>query len=92
VIRYFYKNYLYSLIIAKIKIFLNDIKRLAAKYSIATHVIRGLEEAIKIEKYKYKKTKRLNLLGEEESRPQFFNPSRVQAARDHQAIKKQRNN
>jgi hypothetical protein len=40
-----------------------------------------------IEKYKHRKKKRLNLLGEEESRPQFFSSGRVQAARDYQATK-----
>jgi alanyl-tRNA synthetase len=36
---------------------------------------------------KRRRGKRLNLLGEEVSGPQFFSPSRVQAARDYQAIK-----
>jgi hypothetical protein len=51
-IRRFYKNYLYSLIIVKTKMLFKATKRLAAEYFIATHVIRGLEEAIKIECYK----------------------------------------
>jgi hypothetical protein len=53
-IRRFYKNYLYSPIITKIMIFFNATERLAAEYSIAIYVIRGLKEAIKIEKYKYR--------------------------------------
>jgi hypothetical protein len=40
-------------------------ERLAAEYSIATHVIRGLEQAIKLKKRKRKKEKKLNLLGKE---------------------------
>ena len=62
-------------------------ERLAAEHSIATHVIRGLEQAIKLEKRKRKKGKKLNLLDKKISRTQFFSPSRVQAARDYQAIK-----
>ena len=40
-----------------------------------------------MEKQKRKKTKRLNLLGEEDSGPQLFSPSRVQAAKAFQAQK-----
>jgi hypothetical protein len=86
-IRRFHKSYLRSPTIAKTKMLLNANERLAAEHSIATHVIRGLEQAIKLEKRKRRKGKKLNLLGEEASGPQFFSPSRVQAARDHQATK-----
>jgi hypothetical protein len=86
-IRRFYKNYLRSSIIAKTKMLLKANERLAAEYSIATHVIRGLEQAIKFKKRKRKKEKKLNLLDKEISGAQFFSPSRVQAARDYQAIK-----
>lgn len=86
-IRRFHKSYLHSPTIAKTKMLFNATERLAAEHSIATHVIRGLEEAIKIEKRKRRKGKRLNLLGEGGSGPQFFSPGRVQAARDHQATK-----
>jgi hypothetical protein len=86
-IRRFHNSYLHSPTIAKTKMLFKATERLAAEHSIATHVIRGLEEAIKIEKRKRRKGKRLNLLGEGGSGPQFFSPGRVQAARDHQATK-----
>ena len=38
--------------------------------------------ALKAEKKKQNRGKRLNLLGEEDDGPQLFSPSRVQAARD----------
>ena len=43
-------------------------ERFAAEYSIAIHVIRGLEQAIKFKKRKYKKRKKLNLLDKKISR------------------------
>ena len=62
-------------------------ERLAAEHAIDQHVISGLLEAFKYEKKRRQKGKRLNLLGQEESGPQFFSPSRVQAAREYQALK-----
>jgi hypothetical protein len=62
-------------------------ERLAAQHSIDEHVRKGLTEALRHEKKKRQRGKRLNLLGEEDSGPQFFSPARVQAARDWQAIK-----
>ena len=62
-------------------------ERLAATHSIDQHIIRGLCEALKFEKKRRKRGKRLNLLGEEDSGPQFFSPGRVQAARAWQASK-----
>ena len=62
-------------------------QRLAAKESINQHVIRGLLEALKNEKKRRNRGKKLNLLGEEDSGPQFFSPGRVQAARAYQASK-----
>ena len=64
-------------------------ERLAAEYSISQHVIKGLIEAFQQEKKRRNRGKRLNLLGEEDSGPQFFSPSRVQAAREHQAVKEE---
>ena len=55
-------------------------ERLAANRSIDQHVIRGLCEALKEEKKRQKRSKRLNLLGKEDSGPQFFSPGRVAAA------------
>ena len=64
-------------------------KRLAAQHSIDQHVVKGLVTALKDEKKRRIRNKRLNLLGEEDSGPQFFNPARIQAARDYQATKEQ---
>ena len=62
-------------------------ERLISQYSINKYRIRGLEKALKIEKKKRKRGKRLNLIGQEEGGPQFFSPSRVEAARAYQALK-----
>jgi len=62
-------------------------KQLAAQVEINEHVMRGLRRAIKIEQKRRKQGKRLNLLGEEDNGPQFFSPSRVQAALEYQAEK-----
>lgn len=62
-------------------------ERLAAEHSIAIHRCRGLEQALKLEKRKRQRGKRLNLLGEEASGAQFFSPARVAAARAFQAQK-----
>ena len=60
---------------------------LAAQHSIDKHVQNGLIEALKQEKKRRQRGKRLNLIGEEDSGPQLFSPTRVQAARDFQASK-----
>ena len=62
-------------------------KHLTAERSISQHVIKGLLKALKQEKKRRKRGKRLNLLGEDDSGAQFFSPIRVQAAREYQAIK-----
>lgn len=64
-------------------------ERLAAHHSIDQHVVKGLCDSLKDEKKRRKRGKRLNLLGEEDSGPQFFSPGRVQAARDWQATKEE---
>ncbi len=51
--------------------------RLAAQTSIANHTISGLIRALKVEKRKRNRGKRLNLVGEEDNGPQLFSPSRV---------------
>ena len=56
-------------------------KRLAVESFIGTHVILGLTAALREEKRRKKRGKRLNLLEEEESEPQFFSPERVTASR-----------
>ena len=52
-------------------------------------MIKGLQEALKMEKKKRRKGKKLNLLGQEDSRPQFFSPLKVQTAREFQALKEE---
>ena len=68
------------------KIFQSN-QRLAAQLSIAQHQIKDRTESIKLEKKRRNRGVRLNLVGEEDSGPQFFSPGRVQAARDYQATK-----
>ena len=62
-------------------------EKLAALHSIDQHVIEGLQMAIREEKRRRARGKRLNLVGEKEAGPQFWSPSKVQAARDYQASK-----
>ena len=62
-------------------------ERLAAQHSIDKHVRKGFVEALRHEKKKRQWGKRLNLLGEENSEPQFFSSARVQAVKDWQAVK-----
>ena len=62
---------------------------LTGERSISQHVIKGLLEALKQEKKRRKRGKRLNLLGEEDSGAQFFSPTRIQSAREYQAIKEE---
>jgi len=64
-------------------------EKLSALHSIDQHVIEGLQMAIKDEKKRRRRGKRLKLVGAEESGPQFFSPGKVQAARDYQASKDQ---
>ena len=70
-----------------LQILVRSVERLATQHEIDNHVNKGLRRALVIEKQKRKKTKRLNLLGEEDSGPQLFSPSRVQAAKAFQAQK-----
>ena len=56
-------------------------------HSCNQHVIRGLEQALKNEKKKRQRGKRLNLIGKEDAGAQFFGPQEIQAARDYQATK-----
>ena len=61
--------------------------QLAAQHAIDLHNQNNLIEALEQEKKRRKRGKRLNLLGTEDNGPQFFSPSRVQAARDFQTSK-----
>ncbi|KAI9651852.1 MAG: hypothetical protein M1829_002124, partial [Trizodia sp. TS-e1964] len=62
-------------------------ERLSAEDSIKTHMIDGLSEALKNEKLKRKRGKKLNLKGEERAGPQFFSPRKIEAAWAYQAKK-----
>ena len=67
---------------------MNANTRLAAQNSIANHTISGLIRALKTEKRKRNRGKRLNLLGEEDSGPQFFSPSQVLRAKAYSGEKR----
>ena len=62
-------------------------EKLASQRSIDQHTITGLTEALRNEKKRRQRGKRLNLLGENDSGPQFFSPGRIQAAREYQIQK-----
>ena len=53
---------------------------LAAQVSIDQHIINGLHAALKMERQKRKKGKKLNLVGEDDIGPQFYSPDRVRRA------------
>ena len=76
-----------SLLLEKI---LHANEQLAAEHSIDQHLIHVLIDALKQEKKRRKRGVRLNLIGEKEEGAQFFNPSKVQAARNFQASKKEK--
>ena len=60
---------------------------LVAQHSINLHVQNGLVESLKEEKKRRRRGKRLNLCSKTDPGPQFFSPSRVQAAWDCQRTK-----
>lgn len=53
---------------------------LAAQVSINQHIINGLYTALKLERQKRKKGKKLNLVGEDDIGLQFYSPSQVRHA------------
>ena len=59
-------------------------EQLTSQHSVDAHIITGLSNALRNEKKKRQRGKRLNLLGENGVGPQFFSPSRIQLARDYQ--------
>ena len=63
-------------------------EKLATLRSLDSHMIAGLKRVVILEKKKRQRGKRLNLLGEEDSRPQFFSLGWVQAAKERQEAKK----
>ena len=62
-------------------------ERLAVEHSIDQHIIKGLTEALRNEKKRKERGKKLNLLGEEGSGPQFFSSGKVQVARNRLEVK-----
>ena len=71
----------------KVKLLFKANERLAAQHAIDQYTKKGLLEALEIEKKKRTRGKRLNLIGKECSGPQFFSPTRIQAARAYQQEK-----
>jgi hypothetical protein len=61
--------------------------QLAAQVSIQQHIIKGLTRALKLEKKKRQRGKALNLVGEEDSGPQFYSLGRIRHAQDFQGEK-----
>lgn len=72
-----------------IQALLRGSEQLAAQVSCLQFENKGLLEALKVEKKKRARGKRLNLVGEEDNGPQLFSPSRVKAARDFISAKEQ---
>ena len=62
-------------------------EKLSSQHAIDQHTINGLTQALRDEKKRRQRGKRLNLLGENDSGAQFFSPGRIQAAREWQTQK-----
>lgn len=75
-----------SLLLKKI---LHVNERLTVEHSTDQHLIHGLIDALKQKKRRRKRGVRLNLIEEKEEGAQFFSPSKMQAARNFQASKKE---
>jgi hypothetical protein len=82
-VRRVHKAYKKSPSATRLALILNANLRLAAQHSIDTHTITGLISALKKEKKKRARGKRLNLVGETDTGPQFFSPSRVHQAKEY---------
>lgn len=63
-------------------------EKLAAKMDILEFENKRLIGALKIEKQKRNRGKKLNLLGQKNNGPQLFSPSRVRVAQDFAMQKK----
>ncbi len=68
----------------KLDLILHANVKLAAQHSVDQHMHKGLTDALKGEKQRRTRGKRLDLLGEEDVGPQLFSPGRIQAAKDYQ--------
>jgi hypothetical protein len=60
---------------------------LASQASIDQHIINGLHVALKLERQKCKKGKKLNLVGEDDIRLQFYSLCRVRRTLEFQSEK-----
>ena len=74
---------------AKLEKLINANIQLAAQQSINEHVISGLEYILVLEKKKYRYRKKLNLIGEQDSKAQFWSPAWQKAAQAYQAQKEE---
>lgn len=70
-----------------IQAMLRGSEKLAAKVDVLEFEIKGLIGALKVEKQKRNRGKRLNLLSKKDNGPELFSPSRVRAAREFAAQK-----
>ena len=64
-------------------------KSLTTEHTIDQYMINRLLKALKHEKKRRRRGKRLNLLKKKDSRPQFFSPAKIQTTKDFQALKKE---
>jgi hypothetical protein len=64
-----YKEYKRALTQKGLALIFRGYEELAAKDSINQHIIKGLQQSLKLEKRKRQKGKRLNLIGEEDYGP-----------------------
>lgn len=74
---------------AYIQTLLRGSEQFAAQVSYLHFEYKRLLEALKVEKKKRARGKRLNFLGEEDNGSQLISPSRIKAARDFVLAKEQ---
>src|SRR5450432_2684678 len=86
-IRCVHNTYIANPIKSTLSLILKANIHLAAQQVINNHIIYSLRNTIQLEKKKRKRGKRLNLLSEEDNRPQFYSQARIQAAREIKAQK-----
>jgi hypothetical protein len=82
-VRRVHKAYKKSPTVERLNLIFNANLRLAAQHSIDQHTITGLISALKQEKKKRSRGKRLNLVGEADNGPQFYSPSWVHRAKEY---------
>ncbi len=60
------------------------------KHTVDEITKKGLLDALKVEKKKRSRGKKLGLTSKEVSSPQFYSPAKIQAAREFQAAKEEK--